>query len=77
MTVMGQALEHHADVGWMRQGSKATTEYCLEYTHNGKRWALNFFAEDAEDAAQKVESVRNSLVLLGSLEARIPWNPET
>ena len=51
-------------------------EYCLEYTHNGTRWAMNFFAEDAEDAAQKVQSVRNSLVLLGKLEMRIPYGAQ-
>ena len=77
MEVMGHAVERHPDVGWIPQGSKATTEYCLEYTHNGTRWAMNFFAEDAEDAAQKVQSVRNSLTLLGTFEMRIPWNPET
>ena len=54
----------------------AANEYCLEYTHNGTRWAMNFFAEDAQDAAQKVQSVRNSLVLLGKLEMRIPYGAQ-
>ena len=47
-------------------------EYCLEYAHDGRRWALNFFAEDDGDAEDKTQSLRASLVLLGRLDERIP-----
>jgi len=52
---------------------KAKTEFCLEYTHNKVKWALDFFAESWEDAEIKVENIKNSLVLLGRLEERIPY----
>ena len=37
---------------------------------------MNFFAEDDEDAAQKVQSIRDSLRLLGKLEMRIPYGAQ-
>jgi len=57
--------------GWVKKGSRATTEYCAEYSHNGTSWAMNFFAEDDDDAAKKVESIRASLSLYGRVEERI------
>lgn len=51
-------------------GWNAQTEYAGEYTHNGTRWGLNFFAIDAADAAAKLESIKANLVLLGPLELR-------
>lgn len=74
--VQGTQLEQHPTLGFIPLGTKATTEYCLEYMHNGTKWCLNFFAEDEEDAAKKVLSLRESLVLLGRLECSIPWSPE-
>lgn len=50
--------------------SEANTEYCLQYRHGGKLWALNFFAVDDADAARKVQSLRESLELLGPLMGR-------
>lgn len=54
------------------EGWKAQTEYCAEYVHGDSRWGLNFFAVDECDAKLKIESIRNSVHLLGQLEARIP-----
>ena len=53
---------------------KAQTEYCGEFTHNGSKWCLNFFAVDDADAEAKVQSIRQSMVVLGRLEASIPWS---
>ncbi len=47
------------------------TEYGAEYSHRGTRWAMNFFAEDDDDAANKVESIRASLRLYGRIVERI------
>ena len=58
--------------GYIPKGSKATIEVCLEYTHQGKKWALNFFAESLEDAENKVQSIKDNLILLGPLEMSIP-----
>lgn len=52
-------------------GWNAQSEYCLEYEHEGGKWALNFFAVDDEDAQKKVESIKQSLRLLGRLECVI------
>ena len=68
-------LEERPGFGWVRKGSKATTEYCLEYKLNGTRWAMNFFAEDDDDAQKKVEGVRSSLCLSGRLDECIAWSP--
>lgn len=51
-------------------GDDAQTEFCAEYTHNGSAWGLNFFAVDQEDAALKIESIRESLRMLGQLMGR-------
>ena len=57
----------------MQETTTATMpEYCLEYTHNSVRWALTFFAENDEDADRKAQSLQESLVVRGRLEARIP-----
>lgn len=53
-------------------GWKAQTEYLAEYSHRGARWGFNFFAIDADDAKQKIESIKVTLELLGPLECRIP-----
>lgn len=53
-------------------GWKAQTEYLAEYSHRGARWGFNFFAIDADDAKQKIESIKATLELLGPLECRIP-----
>ena len=69
-------LEERPGFGWVRKGSKATVEYCLEYTLDGTRWAMNFFAEDDDDAQKKVDGVRSSLCLSGRLNERIEWTPK-
>lgn len=53
------------------EGWKAQTEYAAEYSHNGSRWALNFFAIDNEDAKKKLDSLKASVQLLGPIEERI------
>ena len=53
-------------------GWKAQTEYAAEYTHQGRRWALNFFAVDDDDAKKKLESIRTSATLAGRIELRVP-----
>ncbi len=68
-------LEQLPGLGWIRKGSKATIEYCLEYKVNGTTWSMNFFAENDDDAENKIESVRSSLRLLGRLDERIAWSP--
>lgn len=73
MSEVSQFVEFNEAVGgFIPKGSKATTEFCLEYVHQGKKWALNFFAESLEDADSKVQSIKDSLVLLGKLEEKIP-----
>ena len=54
-------------------GESAQTEYCAEYSHGGSRWGLNFYAIDDEDAAKKLDSIKNGVVLLGPLAQRITW----
>lgn len=58
------------------RGWNAQTLYALEYQHNGSKWALNFYAVDDEDAQKKVESLKESLVLLGPSGGFIPAWPE-
>ena len=43
----------------------AELECIAEYEHNGKKWALDFYAESPEDAQAKIESIRACAVLLG------------
>lgn len=50
------------------RGWNAQTLYALEYEHAGSRWAMNFYAVDDEDALAKLESLKQSLVLLGRSE---------
>ena len=66
-------LEQHPELGWIKKGSKATTEYCLEYEHDGSMWTLNFFAADWDDAERKTESIKTSLRLLGRLDETIEY----
>lgn len=54
-------------------GESAQTEYCAEYRHNGSLWGLNFYAIDDVDASQKLESIKQGLILLGRLEGRVDW----
>lgn len=76
MSELMNAVEFNEQVGgYIPNGSKATLEFCLEYTHEGKKWALNFFAESFEDADKKVQSIKDSLTLLGRLEETIPYHP--
>ena len=56
------------------EGWKAQTQYVCEYVHNGKRWGLDFFAVDREDAALKLESIKKSLVILGALDCVIHYD---
>ena len=64
-------MENKHIAGW-----KAQTEYVGEYTHNGGRWAMNFFAVDDADAQEKLQSIKNSLVILGVLDCEIPYTDE-
>lgn len=52
-------------------GWNAQTEYATEYEHAGSRWAFTLHAVDDEDAARKIKSIRESLVLLGRIEGVI------
>ena len=45
----------------------ANIEYVLHYSHDGHRWAVNFFACDDEDAERKTASLRLTLELKGRL----------
>ena len=49
-------------------------EYCGEYLHNGKIWALNIFADDDQDARKRLASIRDSFVILGELESIVPFD---
>lgn len=55
------------------EGWKAQTEYACEYLHHDQKWCLNFFAVDDEDAAEKVESIKQSLVIVGVIDSVIPY----
>lgn len=44
---------------------KAQKPYAVEFHHNGARWALTIHAVDDADAEAKVQSLRESAVLLG------------
>jgi hypothetical protein len=44
---------------------EADTKFAAEYTHDGARWALNFYAKDEADAISKLGSIRRTLTLLG------------
>lgn len=49
-------------------------EFCAEYFHGGKRWGLNFFASDEEDAIKKIDSIKSSLLLSGQLIQTVQMN---
>ena len=51
--------------------SEANTRYAAEYSHNGRKWALDIFVESPEDALAKIESVKASVVLLGAFEPNV------
>lgn len=63
----GNSLKNQHIEGW-----KAQTQYACEYMHQGRKWALNFFAVDDEDAALKLESIKSSLIVLGVIHEVIP-----
>lgn len=46
-------------------------EYCIEYEHEGSKWALEIWAESWEDAEQKVRAIGYGKVL-GTLEFTLP-----
>jgi len=52
----------------------ADKKYALEYEHAGDRWALNFYAQDAEDAAAKLRNLKETVVLLGEVLSTAPAN---
>lgn len=58
-------------------GWKAQTEYCGEYLHHGRKWAVNFFAVDDADALAKLQSIKDSLVIVGRLKGVIDVTDET
>lgn len=46
--------------------------YALQYEMDGKTWALEVWAYSMEDAQNRVDAMRQSLVLLGQTHAVIP-----
>ena len=54
------------------EGWKAQTEYAGEYTHNGQKWALNFYAVDDADAAVRAQEIRDTFAVLGAIHGVIP-----
>lgn len=56
-------MEEHI-AGW-----KAQTEYACEFEHGGLKWATSIFAVDDADADAKVQSLKESVVLLGQIDA--------
>lgn len=53
---------------------KAQTPYPVEFMHNGSKWCLTIYAIDDADAEAKVQSLRNSAVLIGgAIEETIEW----
>lgn len=43
-------------------------KYAGEYTHNYKRWAFDFWAENWEDAQDKLDSIKHSAKIVGAFE---------
>lgn len=39
--------------------------YCAQYRHAGAIWGLDFWADDAKDAAAKLRSIRSGLTMVG------------
>jgi len=54
-------------------GWSAQTKYAAEYTHKGSAWVLHFYAIDDADAVSKLESIKESLVMLGRVDGVIPF----
>lgn len=50
----------------------AQTEYACEYMHNGSKWCTSFFAIDDQDAAMKLQSIKDSLEVVGVIHMVIP-----
>lgn len=46
--------------------------FALEYQMDGSRWGLEVWAYSWEDAQNRVDAMRQSLVLLGQTHAIIP-----
>lgn len=56
---------------------KAQTPYPVEFAHNGSKWCLTIYAIDDEDAEAKVQSLRQSAILVGgAIVETIEWNPD-
>lgn len=53
----------------------AQTPYALQYMHNGRPWALTFFAVDDADAAEKLENLKKSIEILGQIAETIEVKP--
>jgi len=51
--------------------SEANLQCVAEYSHNGKKWAIDLYAESPEDALAKIESIKSSAVLLGIQESNV------
>ena len=52
---------------------KAQTEYACEFQHGGSSWCTSIFAVDPADAEAKLESLKNSIVLLGEIKEVIDF----
>lgn len=46
--------------------------YALEYSMDGSQWSVNLWAYSMEDAQNRVDAMRQSLVLSGQTYAIIP-----
>lgn len=46
--------------------------FLLEYEFNGSKWSLEFYAKDWEEAKLKLESLKKTIKLSGTLEKIIP-----
>ena len=45
--------------------------YSFSYRHNGKIWALNYFADNEEDAKRKLQSIKNNATFDGEIVASV------
>lgn len=51
--------------------------FLYEYEHGGKKWGLEIEANDWQDAVNKMESIKNSLIINGELVEVIPvWEKQ-
>jgi hypothetical protein len=47
-------------------------KFALEYEHDGKKWAMEIFADSWEDAKQKLEALKQTIILVGEIKEEIP-----